>query len=101
MVLWRRLRNRQLGGHKFRRQEPVGRFVLDLACREARLAVEVDGSQHLEDRAMRRDEERTSFLETEGWRVLRVRNDDVLRRTDLVLNAILEAAGRPSPRPSP
>jgi very-short-patch-repair endonuclease len=91
-MLWRRLRNRHLDGLKFRRQEPVGRYVVDFACREARLAVEVDGSQHLDEAGVKHDAERTSFLEAEGWRVLGVSNYHVLLRTDLVLDVILGAS---------
>ena len=62
--LWAKLRNRRLGGHKFVRQMPVGSFVADFGCREAKLIVEVDGSQHAESR---RDERRDAFLVAEGF----------------------------------
>ena len=91
-LLWSRLRNHQLAGLKFRRQYPVGPFVVDFFCHETRLAVEVDGVSH-EGRA-REDAERTAHLNREGIRVLRVSNDDVLREMDAVLDAILLACGR-------
>jgi very-short-patch-repair endonuclease len=74
--LWAVVRNRQLGGFKFRRQVPIDRYIADFACREARLVVEIDGSQH-QDRADY-DADRTSVLEACGWRVLRFDNHDVL-----------------------
>jgi len=92
--LWSRLRAKRLDGWKFKRQVPVGPFRPDFVCAEADLIVEVDGSQHIEK--ANADHERTSFLESEGYRVLRFWNDDVLSKTEAVLEAIL--AAMPSPR---
>src|SRR5687768_15017647 len=86
--LWRHLSRRQLGGYTFSRQIPVGRFVCDFMCREARLVVEVDGGQH-DDRSPL-DAERTEWIESEGYRVLRFWNNEVLENTDGVLQSILE-----------
>jgi very-short-patch-repair endonuclease len=69
-LLWSALRNRQLAGRKFRRQHPVGRFVLDFYCPEARLAVEVDGPVHLGKRQA--DEERQRILEAQHIRLVRI-----------------------------
>ncbi|MEO9340224.1 DUF559 domain-containing protein [Mesorhizobium sp. SB112] len=87
-ILWSELRNRRLNGHKFVRQLPIGRYFADFACREARLVVEVDGSQHAENK---RDRIRDQFMVSEGWSVLRVWNVDVLRERNSVLESILAA----------
>jgi very-short-patch-repair endonuclease len=85
-LLWRRLRNRQLEGFKFVRQEPVGPYYADFACRERRLIVEVDGSQHLESA---RDARRDKALVALGYRIVRVWNNDILRNIDGVLEMLL------------
>jgi very-short-patch-repair endonuclease len=100
--LWRHLRNRNLSGFKFRRQETVGPFVADFACVERKVIVEADGGQH----ELERDRQRTSRLESLGWIVLRFWNDEVLTQTEAVLEAILRACeergkGKPSPCPLP
>ncbi len=77
--LWSVLRDRQLGGHKFRRQHPLGSYVLDFACIEQKLVVEVDGGQHADSEA---DRQRTVWLEGQGWRVIRFWNNDVLTNAD-------------------
>ena len=85
--LWTHLRASQLEGIKFTRQLPVGDFVVDFACRSARLAIELDGGQHADNHA---DETRTSAIEAHGYRVIRLWNNDVLQNTDGVLTVILE-----------
>ena len=84
--LWSALRNRQLGGAKFRRQVPLGRYVADFYCEAAKLVVEVDGGQHAD---LPRDAVRTAWLESHGCRVLRFWNGDVMRNREGVLEAIL------------
>src|SRR6185295_295647 len=79
-VLWFRLRDRRLNGLKFRRQMPVGNFIVDFCCESARLVVELDGGQHA--RQTESDSARTADLEKRGYLVLRFWNDDVLRNTD-------------------
>ena len=74
--LWRLLRQRQLDGCKFRRQVPIGRYIADLACHEAKLIIEVDGGQH--DRQSENEIRRTEFLMGQGYRLLRFWNHDVL-----------------------
>ena len=81
-----RLRGRQIGGYHFRRQVPVGQYVVDFVCLKAQLVVEVDGSQHLA--AVTRDDQRTVTLQSRGFRVLRFWDNDVLQRTEGVLEAI-------------
>src|SRR5882724_10354365 len=99
--LWYRLRAHRFDGHKFKRQVPVGRYVVDFACLGRKLVVEVDGGQHAENQ---RDAMRDSYLRNEGFRVLRFWNNDVLGNTDGVLEVILSAFAPPSPgalRPPP
>ncbi len=91
-VLWAHLRNRQLAGFKFHRQQPLGHFVVDLYCHECRLVVELDGEAH----AGREDYDaaRTAWLSERGYRVIRFLNDDVRERLEGVLEAILEECRR-------
>lgn len=91
--LWRVLRARALGGLKFRRQHPVGPFILDFYCHELGLAVEVDGGQHYEANHAAVDERRTAWLAGRGIRVVRFSSRAVLLETDAVCRAILIAAG--------
>ncbi len=106
---WQRLRGRQIGGLKLRRQHPFLDFVLDFACMEMRLIVEVDGGQHQDND---QDRVRDQRLQEAGFRVLRFWNNQVLQEIDAVVEAIwtalLEESGcdgshsPPSPpRPSP
>jgi very-short-patch-repair endonuclease len=88
--LWYRLDNRQLAGWKFVRQEPIGPYFADFACREARLIVEVDGSQHVESE---RDVVRDAFLSAHSYRVLRFWNHDALWNMQSVLDTILAMLG--------
>lgn len=93
--LWYVLRNRSLGGWKFVRQFPVGPYIADFACREAALIVEIDGSQHADNE---KDLSRTTFLNSEGYGVLRFWNNEVMDNRDGVLEAILRTIdGSPSP----
>ena len=88
--LWARLRNRQLGGLKFRRQVPLGPYIADVVCHEAKLIVELDGSQHAEQIGY--DKNRTKYFEAHGYQVLRFWNPDVLQNIDGVLVGIDLAA---------
>ncbi|MCY4114086.1 MAG: endonuclease domain-containing protein [Chloroflexi bacterium] len=97
-VLWRLLRNREFGGWKFRRQAPIGRYVVDFVCFEKRLIVEVDGGGH--QRRVHADAERTRWLEGQGFRVVRFWNNQVLGETAAVEEAVLtalETGASPSP----
>jgi very-short-patch-repair endonuclease len=87
-LLWRELRSRAIGGIKFRRQQPIGAFIADFACWNARLVVEIDGGQHSADH----DAERTRAIQAEGWQVIRFWNNDVLANPEAVLLAIVESA---------
>nr|WP_315810691.1 endonuclease domain-containing protein [Bradyrhizobium sp. SZCCHNR3107] len=106
-ILWRHLRRLEIEGTHFRRQVVIGPYIADFACLVRRLIIEVDGSQHGEDANIQRDEARTRWLNSEGFRVLRFWNNDVMTRTEAVLEAIhteiavtpprLPLAGDPSP----
>jgi lipoyl(octanoyl) transferase len=98
-LLWRHLRNRQVEGAKFRRQQMIAPYIVDFVCFESRLIVELDGGQHAEQ--VEYDERRTRFLEDQGFRVLRFWNNDVFSNIEGVLQRIVENLNPPSPPPSP
>ncbi len=85
-LLWTALRNGQIGGLRFRRQHPVGPYVVDFFCHSAGLVVEIDGMSH--DDKIREDAERTKYLKSQGLRVLRVLNRDVMDDLDAVTREI-------------
>jgi len=85
--MWRMLRDRRLGGVKFRRQVPIGPFIADFASTEHRLVLELDGGQHAESAY---DARRDRVLECEGWRVVRFWNNDVMKNSEGVLEIILQ-----------
>src|SRR5712691_12948056 len=85
--MWSALCDRRLWRYKFRRQHPIGGFIVDFACTEYRLVIEVDGGQH----AHNADARRTAWLKREGWRVIRFWNNDVLGNTNGVIEAILRS----------
>jgi very-short-patch-repair endonuclease len=87
--LWNALRNRQLGGLKFRSQHPVGAFILDFCCPDHRLVIEVDGEIHNDQQE--RDQARTEQLQAHGYTVLRFTNEEVMSDLRPVLNRILQA----------
>jgi very-short-patch-repair endonuclease len=96
--MWAQLRDRRLGGFKFRRQHACGPYILDFFCPERRLAIELDGGQHFEPAVQQNDQRRTAFLRARGISVLRFNNDEVFMETEAVLEAIARALGdRPSP----
>jgi len=90
-LLWWRLR-RESEGWKFLRQSPVGPFVVDFACIEVRLAIEVDGATHGTKDEIDYDERRTRYLEREGWRVVRFWNSEIFQNLDGVVETIRNAA---------
>jgi very-short-patch-repair endonuclease len=98
-VLWRALRDRQIGGCKFRRQHPVGRYVADFACLEALLIVELDGGQHFSDEGMATDERRTAELNAVGYHVLRFTDREMLLEREAVLLSIFNWLEANVPRP--
>jgi type I restriction enzyme M protein len=99
--LWEVLRRHKLDGLYFRRQRPVGIFILDFYCEERRLAIEVDGGVHADSQQRRYDKFRTEFLAERGIRILRFRNKDVLEDLDWVLAEINKQALSLGPSPVP
>jgi adenine-specific DNA-methyltransferase len=91
--LWCRLRAGQMAGHRFRRQYPIGPYIVDFVCLEARLVIEVDGGQHSEQTGY--DDRRTAWLEERGFRVLRLWNHYVLEENDGVWETIVQALSAP------
>ena len=98
-VLWQHLRAARLSGYKFRRQTPLGRYIVDFVCFEARLIVEVDGGQHAGQQEY--DTERTAWLETQGFRVLRFWNTEVLSNVEAVKEMMPVRVEEHPPLPSP
>src|SRR5262245_59459103 len=92
-LLWRHLRSRQLGGYKFRRQQPLGRFVVDFACLEKRLIIEWDGGHHNEPEQAMHDSRRSEWLAQQGFCVMRFWDHEVLKQLDEVKVAIHQALG--------
>lgn len=88
-LLWRGLRNRQLGRWKFRRQHPIGHFIVNFVVLDAKLVIEVDGGTHSTDAERTYDERRTRALEHLGFHVVRVTNADVYENLDGILDTIL------------
>ena len=99
---WWMVRDRRLGGYKFKRQYPIGRYIADFVCIERKLVVELDGSQHAEQKDY--DAERESFFASQGFRIVRFWNPEFLKNQDGVayqLLALLDGEKTPSPQPSP
>lgn len=88
--LWSKIRNDQLGVN-FRRQHAIGAFIPDFVCIEKKLVIELDGSQHLEQEEY--DKERTIYLESQGYKVIRFWNNDVMKNIDGVILTIMSAMG--------
>jgi very-short-patch-repair endonuclease len=94
--LWSVLRSRQLNGFKFRQQVEIDGYIVDFLCSECRLIIEVDGGQHSPER----DARRTTFLESQGFRVIRFWNNDVLQNLDGVWTTIEQALNTAPPHPT-
>jgi very-short-patch-repair endonuclease len=84
--MWSALRDRRLSRYKFRRQHPIGDFIVDFACTEHRIVIELDGGQHSDSTI---DARRTTWLEREGWRVVRFWNNEVLTNINGVIETVL------------
>jgi very-short-patch-repair endonuclease len=97
--LWRILRSRQVDGHRFHRQVPLGRYLADFVCHDARLIIEVDGGQH--DVSSAQEAERIRFLQEEGYRVLRFWNNEVLSNLEGAHATIAEDLRQHYPHPTP
>ena len=93
LLLWHLLRNRRIANTKFRRQHPLGRYILDFYCEEKKLCIELDGSQHAE--AKDYDASRTEWLHAQGIQVLRFWNNQMLSETEAVMETIYSAIVTP------
>lgn len=90
-IVWRVLRNRQIG-LKIRRQHPIDKFIIDFYCAEARLLIEIDGDSHFNSEQEEYDNERTAYLEELGYKVIRFTNDYVKNNIEAVINEIKRSA---------
>ena len=99
-TIWNELRAHRLHGASFRRQKPVGPYIVDFICEHARLVVEIDGGQHYEPQGIESDRRRDSYLASEGYRVLRFNNHDVLTNKVGVLETILISLKSKNPLPT-
>jgi len=98
-IIWYGVRAHRLNGASFRRQAPIGPFIVDFVCHDARVIVEIDGGQHFCDEHEKRDARRDAFLAGKGYRVLRFSNHDVMSNRSGVLEAIANAVLGASPSP--
>ena len=99
-LLWHYLRNKQLDGYKFRRQQPIGPYIVDFACMSRKLVIELDGGQHAEQH--NHDKKRDDYLRGKGYRILRFWNNEVFQNCMDVLEAVYQALVDPPPhQPSP
>jgi ATP-dependent helicase HrpA len=99
-LLWQLLRRNQIHGFSFRRQHPLGAYILDFYCHQAKLAIELDGGQHAEGAQLDHDQVRSAWLQAQGITVLRFWNNEALTNAEGVLQRISEAL-RASPLPNP
>ncbi len=87
IMLWQKLRKRQICSCKFRKQSPIGRYIVDFVCNKKKLIIEIDGGQHAENEEY--DKQRTEWLESQGYTVVRFWNTDVLQNIDGVLESLI------------
>ncbi len=92
-IVWQNLRLKRFGGYRFRRQHPIGPYIVDFICLERKLVVEIDGCQHGEERHIGRDSRRTAWLESKGYRVIRIWNRDVRLRLYEALEGVFGGIG--------
>jgi len=89
-LLWRHIRYKQLLGMRFRRQHPIGNFIVDFVCLDQKLIIELDGDQHGFPGEKNQDQERDSWLQKEGFKLLRFWNNEVLQNLEGVIDTIIE-----------
>lgn len=89
-IMWNLLKNRQLNGMKFVRQYPIGKYIADFVCRDKKLVIELDGGQHNEDKNIIYDNERTKFIESKGYKIIRFWNNEIDSNLDGVYERLLE-----------
>jgi very-short-patch-repair endonuclease len=94
-LLWSKLRRRQIGGHKFRRQQVLGPYIVDFVCMEKKVVIELDGGQHSEQ--LQYDQRRTGWLEQQGFLVLRFWDNQVFKEMEAVLRVIEATLESPPP----
>lgn len=99
--MWKLIRSRKYHGCKFRRQVPVGPYIVDFLCVAINLVIEVDGDSHWQPGAEQYDKKRDEYLHSWGFRVLRIGHTEVLKKPDVVFEKIREYLSYPSPQPSP
>ncbi len=98
VLLWRYLKAHRLGGLGFRRQTPIGNYIVDFVSHSCKLVVELDGESHDFESRLRKDAERDRWLESRGFRILRFTNDDALKNLEgVVITIEQEAAPRSAP----
>ena len=97
--LWQALRLKQIIGIRFRRQAPLGKYIVDFVSHEQKLIIELDGGQHNDHTQIKYDAQRTEWLETQGYRVQRFWNNDILLHLDAVLDIIWDIC-KPKDPPS-
>lgn len=95
LKLWYFLRDRRFDGWKFRRQHPIGSYVVDFCCVEKMLVIGLDGGQHLEQKSQ--DEQREKDLNSKGYQILRFWDHEILKEADSILERIKESMGNPHP----
>jgi very-short-patch-repair endonuclease len=100
-IIWRAVRADRLLGVGFRRQAPIGPYIVDFVSHSAKVVIEVDGGQHFDDACEARDARRDKFLRSKGFRVLRFSNYDVMTHLEGVWTVIAAAVGEASPPPYP
>ena len=97
-IIWTALRGARLQGCKFKRQQPIGVYIVDFVCFEHTLIIEIDGGQHGDE--VSKDQARSDWLQSQGFRVMRFWNNEVIERKDDVLESIIRALREyPSPQP--
>ena len=94
--LWYRLRRKQIRDVQFYRQKPIGNYIVDFYAPQAKLVVEVDGSQHMDEKGIQKDKQRDAYLKSQGLEVLRFDNLQVLRKLEAVLEIIFLAVRKRS-----
>lgn len=86
--MWNLLKNHQFHGLKFKRQQPIGNYIVDFICKEAKIIIEIDGGQHNEDSNIENDKIRTDYLKSKGYKVLRFWNNEIYDNIEGVLKKI-------------
>jgi very-short-patch-repair endonuclease len=96
-TLWYYLRAKQIDGLKFKRQQPIGNYIVDFVCLAKKIIIELDGSQHIENEA--KDKRRDAWLKTKGYKVLRFSNIEFFENKDAIIEEIAETCLNRSPSP--